>query len=314
MATIRVNKTKDFTVMSNYHFREKEMSLKAKGLLSLMLSLPDGWDYSVMGLVALSKDGKDSVLSALKELKEFGYVKVTKITDEKGRFAGYDYDIFEKPHEDRPCSDSPRSDSPRSSKPHSSKPNTEKQPQLNTNNILNTKELNTKELNTKDNIKENNKKKTPNESALIEKQLEEYANGDEELLMLLHEWLKCRKAKRLVATEFAIKTNLKKIDRMAKASNLTVKEYLEEVICRGWGAFYPINDFNNSYQRKNKIDSQPTKSEEPTKPTNPKDEIITEGTFKGWTVRKLEEERRKAGERYRAEMERRKKEQENNLC
>ena len=71
---------------------------------------------------------------------------------------------------------------------------------------------------------------------------------------------------------------------------------------------------NNNYQRKNKIDLQPTKSEEPTKPTNPKDEIITEGTFKGWTVGKLEEERRKAGERYRAEMERRKKEQENNLC
>ena len=69
MAVIRVNKTSNYTIMSNYHFCEKGMSLKAKGLLSLMLSLPDGWDYSVNGLATLSKDGKDSVTNALQNLK-----------------------------------------------------------------------------------------------------------------------------------------------------------------------------------------------------------------------------------------------------
>ena len=73
MSVVRVHKTKNFTVMSNYHFKEKEMSLKAKGLLSLMLSLPDSWNYSVSGLVKLSKDGKDGVMSALSELEKFGY-------------------------------------------------------------------------------------------------------------------------------------------------------------------------------------------------------------------------------------------------
>lgn len=123
MAVIRINKTRDYTVMSNHHFKEKEMSLKAKGLLSLMLSLPDEWDYSVMGLVSLSKDGKDSVMNALNELEEFGYLVRTRVTDEKGRFAGYDYDIFEKPNTEKADAE----------EPYAEKPNTDKPPQLNTN-------------------------------------------------------------------------------------------------------------------------------------------------------------------------------------
>jgi hypothetical protein len=97
MAVMRVHKNANYTVMSNTHFKEKGMSLKAKGLLSLMLSLPDDWDYSIAGLATLSKDGKDSVMSALKELEAFGYLIRTRLTDERGRFAGYDYDIFEAP-------------------------------------------------------------------------------------------------------------------------------------------------------------------------------------------------------------------------
>ena len=86
MAVIRINKTSDYTIMSNNHFKEREMSLKAKGLLSLMLSLPDNWDYSIAGLVTLSKDGRDSVISALTELEELSYLKRTQDLDEKGRF------------------------------------------------------------------------------------------------------------------------------------------------------------------------------------------------------------------------------------
>ena len=94
--------------MSNHHFKEKGMSLKAKGLLSLMLSLPDDWDYSIAGLATLSKDGKDSVMSALKELEAFGYLIRTRLVDERGRFAGYDYDIFEEPRQ--PYSEIPQTE------------------------------------------------------------------------------------------------------------------------------------------------------------------------------------------------------------
>ncbi|MBQ6447117.1 MAG: helix-turn-helix domain-containing protein [Bacillus sp. (in: Bacteria)] len=128
MAVMRVHKNANYTVMSNHHFKEKKMSLKAKGLLSMMLSLPDDWDYSIAGLATLSKDGKDSVMSALKELEAFGYLIRTRLTDEYGRFAGYDYDIFEEPT--HPYSENPKTEESESENPVQ----------------LNTKELNTKEI------------------------------------------------------------------------------------------------------------------------------------------------------------------------
>ena len=104
MPVVRVNKTKDYTVMSNYHLRETNMSLKAKGLLSLMLSLPDNWDYSVAGLVAICKENETSIKSALKELENFGYLRVTKLLpnkDDNRTTISYIYDIFEKPLENQ---------------------------------------------------------------------------------------------------------------------------------------------------------------------------------------------------------------------
>ena len=120
MAIIKVNKTKNYTTISNFHLREKDMSLKAKGLLSLMLSLPEDWDYSVGGLAKLSKDGKDSVTNTLIELERFGYVKRTQCLNDKNQFDGYDYDIYEEPQfeEETPLTGNPLTGNP---------------PQLNTN-------------------------------------------------------------------------------------------------------------------------------------------------------------------------------------
>lgn len=97
MPIFRINKTANYTVMSNYHLRERGMSLKAKGLLSLILSLPEDWDYSVAGLATLSKEGKGATLAAVQELERFGYVRRTQAKGEGGRFAGYDYEVFEEP-------------------------------------------------------------------------------------------------------------------------------------------------------------------------------------------------------------------------
>lgn len=112
MSVFRVHKTKNFTIMSNYHFKEKEMSLKAKGLLSLMLSLPETWNYSVSGLVSLSKDGKDGVMTALGELEKFGYLTRTRVQNEKGQFSGIEYHIFEVPQAEKPLSEKPISEKP----------------------------------------------------------------------------------------------------------------------------------------------------------------------------------------------------------
>lgn len=101
MSVIRINKSKDYVTMSNYHFKEKDMSLKAKGLLSEMLSLPDNWDYSIRGLVAINKENESSIKSTLEELKKFGYLRITKLLPNQtksGRIE-YIYDIFEKKQE-----------------------------------------------------------------------------------------------------------------------------------------------------------------------------------------------------------------------
>lgn len=101
MTKIRIIKSKDYVVMSNYHFKEKEMSLKAKGLLSEMLSLPDNWNYTIAGLVSLNKENESAIKSTLEELKQFGYLKITKLMPNEtktGRIE-YIYDIYEKKQE-----------------------------------------------------------------------------------------------------------------------------------------------------------------------------------------------------------------------
>lgn len=96
MAVIRVQKTANYTVMSNHHLRNKELSLKAKGLISLMLSLPPEWDYSVQGLVSICKESHTSVRSALKELEEHNYLIRQRKNSEKGYFV-YEYTLYEIP-------------------------------------------------------------------------------------------------------------------------------------------------------------------------------------------------------------------------
>ena len=101
MAVFKIEKNKNYTVMSNYHLRDKRMSLKAKGLLSFMLSLPLDWDYSLDGLEKICKEGKDSIRSALNELKLYGYLVIKKTQNNKGIFE-YEYMIYEYPYSENP--------------------------------------------------------------------------------------------------------------------------------------------------------------------------------------------------------------------
>ena len=103
MSTFRVNKNVNYTVMSNYHLQDKKLSLKAKGLLSYMLSLPDDWDYSLKGLTTGCKDGLDSVRTAVLELEEHGYVRRQKVRNARGQIIDYDYQVYESPVEDAPA-------------------------------------------------------------------------------------------------------------------------------------------------------------------------------------------------------------------
>lgn len=97
MAKFTIEKTKDYTVMSNYHLRDKNLSYKAKGLLSFMLPLPEDWDYSLAGLCSISKETRDGIRLILKELQEQHYVEIEKVRGDN-RYFEYNYLIYEVPY------------------------------------------------------------------------------------------------------------------------------------------------------------------------------------------------------------------------
>lgn len=161
MAVFRVEKNKNYTVMSNYHLRDTSLSLKAKGLLSLMLSLPDGWDYTTKGLASICRDGIDSICSTVKELEAKGYILRRRARNSKGQLLTTEYIIFEVPQtnvdtapsEPKPenpvlaaeSNISPKRENPILGNPKQGKPEQGNPAQLNTNRSS-TKELSTESI------------------------------------------------------------------------------------------------------------------------------------------------------------------------
>ena len=217
MATFRVNKTSDYTVISNYHLREKEMSLKAKGLLTLMLSLPEDWDYSISGLASICAENETAIKTGLKELKKFGYLRISKIFPSKERGnkkIEYIYEIFEKPlGEDKRQKEQEIEKQPLEKQkvenqgvenlPLESQA-VENQGQLSTKE-LNTNKLNTKEVSTKEYIHVKN----------------EFSQACEDIK---NKWVK-------IACEYKLSgTQLKITDKRKRVINNLLKEYSAEEV------------------------------------------------------------------------------------
>ena len=122
MPVFRVERNKGYTVMSNYHLRDKSLSLKAKGLLSQILSLPEDWDYTLSGLCCINRESKDAIRSAVNELERAGYIERHQTTDESGKFSSNEYIIHEQPVSLPPPLDKPSSENPTTGKPTSENP------------------------------------------------------------------------------------------------------------------------------------------------------------------------------------------------
>ena len=137
MAVYRVNKNRGYTVMANYHLRDKTLSLKAVGLLSKMLSFNDGWQFSTKGLSAICKEGPDAVLAALRELEVHGYLIRHRQRDAKGRMSNTVFEIYEQPQPVSPHRENPDVDNPDMDNPHMENPHGENPAQLNTNQVIN---------------------------------------------------------------------------------------------------------------------------------------------------------------------------------
>ena len=142
VAVYRVNKNRGYTVMANFHLRDKSLSLKAVGLLSKMLSFNDGWKFSTKGLSAICKEGPDAILSALRELEKHGYLVRHRQRDGKGRMSSTIFEIYEEPQESTPEREMPHTENPCVEKPDVDNPRGDKSAQINTDQVI-TQERNT---------------------------------------------------------------------------------------------------------------------------------------------------------------------------
>ena len=131
MAVFRIERTRDYTVMSNHHLRDKALSLKSKGLLSMMLSLPEDWNYTTRGLAKICKEGVDAIGGALRELEAAGYIVRHQLRDRQGRISDTEYVIYEQPQPKAPDTPQPDTASPDTENPYLADPDTEKPAELN---------------------------------------------------------------------------------------------------------------------------------------------------------------------------------------
>ena len=149
MAVFRIEKTRDYTVMSNHHLRNTDLSLKAKGLLSLMLSLPEEWDYTTKGLARICKDGVDSICAGVRELEDHGYVVRERVRNANGQLGAIEYTILGQPRPPEPKRENPVQANPVLGSPVLGKPEQEKPAQLNidiSSNQISKKELSSTEI------------------------------------------------------------------------------------------------------------------------------------------------------------------------
>ena len=211
MAIFRIEKNKNYTIMSNYHLKEKEMSLKAKGLLSLMLSLPNNWDYTIEGLVTICKENETAIKSTLKELKDFGYLEILKVQNQKGQFE-YEYNIYEKPQSKKPEVENLGVENP----------SVENQGQLNTN-----------KQKTKNKKEKKEKAKTDIDLVIDE------TNYNNELKEMIYEFIKMRKTIKKPMTTIAVKRLINKLNKLSNNEKEKIL-ILDKSIFNSWQDIYPL--------------------------------------------------------------------------
>lgn len=247
MAIFKIEKNDNYTVMSNYHLRDKNISLKAKGMLSFMLSLPEDWDYSLAGLVSVLKENETSIKAILSELKDNNYLKIIKKQNDKGLFE-YVYNIYEYPYQenneeientkkespeaDKPVVENPTVDNPVVDNPKVEVPEVENQGQINTN-ILNTKILNTN----KQNNKKKKKEKTDTEfDTLIKQKIQ-----NEDVKNAIYDFIKMRKAIKKPLTTKGLELNINKLNKLSTNTDEQLL-IINNSIMNNWQGLFPLKE------------------------------------------------------------------------
>lgn len=247
----RVNKTKDFSVISNYHLQDKNLSLRAKGLLSLMLSLPDDWKFSIPGLASLCVEKEQAVKSSLDELKAAGYVVVTKLLPNQtaSKRIEWLYDVYEKPQtEDLEEEQSPVEQPPVTQgvvtqgvvEQGIESQGIENQP------LQNTKELSTKLQNTKEQNTKNKKERKKAEStmATFNEILDssDLTKNNPELREAIVDFIKMRQRKKNPLTDRALKENINDAFKLAQGDPKMMTDLFVQSIKNGWQGIWELKD------------------------------------------------------------------------
>ena len=227
MNRVSRKKNENFTIISNVFLRDKELSIKAKGFLAVVMGLPDNWEFTINGICQVLKEGKTSIYNVINELKDKGYCKTETCRNEKGVILGVDYSFFEEPNNDNPCSE----------KPYTENPSMDNQPQLNTyiNNDIKDKEL-TKE-------EDKSSKKDDNIDYSLLKSKWEEINPNLSSIRLIND-----KRKRAIKT--LLKNNNASTDDLIKAFKIiSISSFCQG--SKGWKATFDwlINDTKSCFNR-----------------------------------------------------------------
>lgn len=235
MAVFRVEKNQGYTVMSNHHLRNSSLSLKAKGLLSQMLSLPENWDFTLAGLASINREGEDSIGAAVKELESAGYIRRQRLQGEGGKFSGIEYVIYEQPIDASPLPENPEVDNPDVEKPVPENPG-----QLN------------KDISSKDISKRKNKKEKPKRGEFTLEEMKpmfaawvhrvDPGRDCPDLFPLLVEFYSPRAIKKggpPMKTERGLNGLFGKLERETNGVPAQMEKALDEAIEKGWSSVHP---------------------------------------------------------------------------
>lgn len=223
MAIKKEGSAKQYTIINNHLLKNTDLSLKAKGLLCLMFSLPEDWNFSTKGLTSIVKDGETSVRATLKELEENKYLIRTPTRDDKGIIVDWEYHIFEKPYD-------PSVEKLDVSYPDVENPHLENRAQLNTNKSIKDK------LNTNKYKKESKKKEFEDILSKVE---------DEDIVNALGEFINMRKAVKKPLTAHALDLNIKHLFELSN-DKTTMIAIIEQSVMHNWLTFYPLKEQSTS--------------------------------------------------------------------
>lgn len=230
MNKVARRKTSKYTTISNVFLRDKNLSLKAKGFLTVVMALPDDWDFSIKGICSILKEGKTAIYGVIQELKENRYCKTTPSRDEKGLILGLDYMFYEEPHEEEPNKEEPQQDNP-----HSENRDMDNMPQLNT-----------KDDKGNNRTKDLPKKEIIDKSIPKKKEFDVYADlsyVDAPYTAIWQEWLDYKKEiKKQYKTQRGAESQYNVLIKYANNNPILANAIVKISIEHSWDGLFPLSD------------------------------------------------------------------------